>query len=241
MVIESNVIGKGKEVEVELSVLSGRPQIAVTPTTLGFLTGEQHVDQRNAGSGELSVNNWRIVPTTPAPVEEGTGRVLQEFKLSETDTPPAPWLLEENRSQPIQIEYTPIDDGSDSAQLIFESNDPSQPEFSIFLTSGDLRSELQIQPNPVVFPPISGPGSSNAQVTFTNSGLKDLSVTEMVIEQDGQDYSLGNEQNSFQLQGGQSRSVSLSYLPALSEGSNATRSSPRMPITSMVAARPLDS
>jgi hypothetical protein len=223
LVIENNVRDKSR-VEVSLKVLQGRPQIAVTPNTVGFPSGMASstlLNTRNSGTGQLTVTDVQVRRITPAP-QGPAGVPLVEFRLSPTETPALPWLLDENQSQPVRIEYDPQDEGGDTAELVFISDDPNNPEFTVLMTSGDLTSELRIQPNPVIFPPRDGIGEVIAPVTFTNSGLKDLSITEMTIEQPGQDYSMRNEQTSFQLQGGQTRQVNITYQPATVDGSDAT-------------------
>ncbi len=223
LVIESNVLGK-ERVEVELKVLTGQPQIAVTPNTIGFesgMAGDTLLNVRNSGTGQLTVRDVFVRRVTPAPVD-GTGLPLVEFRLSATGTPPLPWQIEENQGQAVRVEYEPLDDGGDTAELVFVSDDPNNPEFAVLMTSGDLVSELRIQPNPVIFPARNGSEPAIARISFTNSGLKDLAINQITVEQPAQDYRLGNQQTSFQLRGGQTRTLDVTYQPETVDGSDAT-------------------
>ena len=146
---------------------------------------------------------------------------LIEFSLGDNEVPSLPWELEPGQSQLVRVVYEPKDAGNDSAELVFISDDAARPELAIFMTSAELTSSLQVQPNPVIFPPQTNNEPSSARVTFVNNGLRDLFVNEISIEQPNFDYTTGNEQTSFQLAGGQSREFNITYRASTPEGSSA--------------------
>ncbi len=224
LVIRSNALDR-EEVRIELTVEAAEAQITVSPLTIGFpggTGGQEILNVRNSGTGPLSVSDVQVRRLNPPPVDPATGTNLIEFRMVEGEVPSLPWDLEPGGFMLVKLEYTPQDAGNDNAELVFISNDPGNPEFSVFMTSGELSSALQVQPNPVIFPPQMDIEAVQSRITFVNSGLDTLFVNDLVLEQPGEDYSLGNEQTSFQLVGGQSRPVTVTYRPMTREGSSAS-------------------
>lgn len=221
LVIISNAFGK-TEIRVELNVVPASPVIIVSPDTLSFPGGQAGRDVllvRNVGTGPLTVSNYRLERVNPAPIDPATMEPLTEFVIDPDRD--LPWSLQPNESLQVIVEYTPQDEGNDTADLLFQSDDPSTPQLRVELTTQPLFSQLVAQPSAVVFGAPMGVGSISRMLSLRNAGRRTLFVNDMVIEQDVDAFRFEG-QNSFQIGPGQSRMINLIFQPRSAEGSDAT-------------------
>lgn len=221
LVIESNALDKAR-VEVGLNVVSASPRIVAFPTTIAFpggVDGQDVLQVRNSGSGPLFVSNFRVRRLNDAPLDEQTGEPLTEFVVDPDRE--LPWNLEQDEVLQVVVRYTPQDDGADNAEIIFQSDDPTNPELSVFLTSSQVSSTLVVQPNPMVFGQPVGGNPAVRPLSLRNSGLQTLFINGMDIEDDSDAYRI-NDQTSFQILPGQNRTVDITYTPRSAEGSDAS-------------------
>ncbi len=221
VVIETNVIEK-PVLYVTLGVVATAPRIDVNPRTVAFESPSQMasapVQVFNRGTGLLVVSRFELLLQTPPYIDPATQQPVAEIKVE----PRGEWSeIQANRSQEYLITYDPQDQEADHATLRIISNDPNTPSFDVTITSEPVSSNLVVQPNPVQFPEVGAGSQGQKSISLTNSGLKDLDIIDMRIEQASEEYSLGDQQRSFQLRGGASREVTITYQPRSAEGSNA--------------------
>ena len=132
LVIESNSRDK-EEITIRLQMdESIRPIISATETdiSLGQNQLSIYLMVRNIGRSELYVNEFYIELNTP-PALGLSGVPAVEFVV-ETEYE-LPWTIRENGYEVMKIAYSPVDDEPDEADLIFVSDDPDNPEFTVKL------------------------------------------------------------------------------------------------------------
>lgn len=220
LVIISNALDK-QRVEVELRLQDASPRIGVSPPTTGFPVGggNSFINVRNSGSATLTVTNFRVDLLSDAAIDPATQEPVQEYVVSANRD--LPWIIEPQQSLSLEVDYTPFDDTADRAEVIFESDDPQQPQVSVTLLSSPLTSDLVVTPNPVVFGAPMGNNDIVRPISLTNAGLAPLDVLSMTVEQGVEAFRVSG-QTSFQIQGGASRMVDVVFSPQSAEGSDAT-------------------
>lgn len=223
VVIESNVIDK-PQVFVNIDFQRAQPQISA-PAVVSFQPGvpaTEFLIVQNIGSGPLTVqaptlrliSDPAINPETQQPVDEFTISAITAF----------PWTVDESRSETLDITYTPYDGNRDTAELTFESNDTQTPSFVVQLTSAPVFGILSVEPNPVSFAVPNVGGATERMITLRNAGVRYVDVNDIAIDQPGEDYRLGgNQQTSYRIGGGDSRTITVVYQPrGDGSGSSAT-------------------
>lgn len=213
LVIESNALDK-ETVEIPLSVLSPQPRISA-PTVISFVGGAPNQKEtllvKNQGTGPLTVLDIALRIKTPQPTDPETGDPLPEFTFQVFAN--LEWVLAEGEGQHIEVRYDPTDAIDDEAELIITSSDPEKPKWVIRLTSAQVRSHLDVQPNPILFENVRGLDRVQKQITFANRGLKLVTVDEPLIQQPGQDLQiLANASFPLQLAAGaEAEAIAIQY------------------------------
>lgn len=222
-IIETNVREK-RTIVVSLQVVATAPRIDAQPRTVPFSSPSQMASAPlqvfNRGTGQLVVDRFEVKLQSQPYTDPATQQPVDEFIVRPNAE--LPWTIAANRAESLTINYEPRDEQADHAILRLFSNDPQTPVLEIVMTSEPVTSTLVVQPNPVQFPEVRGAGQVEQALSFTNAGLKSLDVLDLQIDQPGEDYSLGDQQRSFQLAGGASREVTVTYRPRSPEGSNGT-------------------
>ncbi|MCB9554204.1 MAG: choice-of-anchor D domain-containing protein [Myxococcales bacterium] len=220
LVIESNAFEKPR-IEVDLDVISATPRIVAFPTTLSFpggVNGQDAIQVRNSGNGILTLSDIRLRRLNEAPRDPQTMEPLVEWVIDPDRE--LPQQLQDNEALQVIVRYTPQDEGADNAELTFVSDDPSNPNVTVFLTSAPVTSTLVVQPNPLVFGAPQGPNNPiTRNISLTNTGLRTLFVNDMTIEQDVDAFTFEG-QNSFQVVPGQSRQLAITFQPQSVDGSD---------------------
>jgi hypothetical protein len=227
LVFKNNVRGK-EEQSVKLSVLGSDPRIATTDgeTVVSFAgamgSQETTIGIRNVGTGTLVVSDIQLQLQTE-PARDNAGQPVDEFVIE--PLAPLSWNIDEASVDEVRVTYHPVDNNTDKALLKFISNDTSNPNFAITLTSAEVHSELSVTPNPVLFGDVSSGNAVRKQVRFDNLGLKLLNVLDLSIRQGGaqEEYKLDdNQPRSFQLRPGMPKDIDVIYEPHSADGSDAT-------------------
>ncbi|MEZ4467048.1 MAG: choice-of-anchor D domain-containing protein [bacterium] len=221
LVVESNALNKAKQY-VDIGFDQPIPQIQAEPVVAfpGGVPGTEFLLVRNIGSGPLQVEQYTLTLVSEPAIDPQTQEPIPEFIISQDQ--PLPWTIPENQAVTVQIEYDPADGNRDTAELVFQSNDPDQPRFTVTLTSAPVFGVLSVQPNPAIFGEPRAGDSVEQVISFTNSGVRFVDVQSVTLNQPGEDYSIdSNQQTSFRLAGGQARELRVVYQPATAEGSDA--------------------
>ncbi|MCB9529395.1 MAG: choice-of-anchor D domain-containing protein [Myxococcales bacterium] len=220
LLIQSNALDK-PVIRVELDVIAARPSIVAFPTTLSFpggVDGQDAIQVRNSGNGILTLSDIRLRRLNDAPRDPQTMEPLVEWVIDPDRE--LPQQLQDGQALQVLVRYTPKDEGPDNAELTFVSDDPANPNVTVFLTSAPVSSTLVVQPNPLVFGAPQGPGSPiTRNLSLTNTGLRTLFINGMEIEQDVDAFSFEG-QDSFQIVPGQSRQLAITFNPRSAEGSD---------------------
>ncbi len=226
LVVENNVRDKEEE-EVKLRVQGASPSIAATETTISFPGGaatQTSVLIQNVGTGPLNVSSFTLTLLTPQPRDAQTGDPIEEIIIDADNS--LPWVIEEQQTETVLIDYAPFDDIVDQAELTFFSDDPEKPEYTITLTSAEVFGVLEVSPNPVEFG-TSDIGRVEKVVTLTNAGLATIGVLSITIPppagmETHPDYQIGgSDLTSFPLRAGTSRALTVVYNPQSAGGSDA--------------------
>ena len=223
LVVESNNLNNPK-LFVDLSVAAESPRIAASPPPpvvfLPATPGQQALLIKNTGSGVLEVAEPTLRYLTEQPRDPNTGEVVSELFIDYDNE--LPWSIAEGGSENVLLRYDPKDDLPDTAELVFASNDIENPSFVVRVTTGRVFGTLNVTPNPVIAPIAPGELEVSVPLTFTNTGTRQISVFEMTVQQDGEDYSLKPEIGSFALSAGRSNeSFQIKYKPTTGTGSDA--------------------
>lgn len=220
LVITSNAFEKPR-IEVELGVIVATPRIVAFPTTLSFpggVDGQDAVQVRNSGNGILTLSDIRLSRFNEPPRDPQTMEPLIEWVVDPDRE--LPQQLADGAALQVLVRYTPQDEGDDSAELTFVSDDPSSPTVTVFLTSAPVTSTLVVQPNPLIFGAPMGPNNPiTRNISLTNTGLRTLFVNSMAIEQEVEAFSFEG-QDSFQVVPGQSRQLAITFQPRSVAGSD---------------------
>ena len=250
LVIQHDIVSDRMEpVRLQVIVHSGQPQMATDPNTVAFppsISSEKMVAIHNLGNAPLNVDRIFLRHLTDPVVDPRTGESRPLFSLN--PPPDAPWEIQPNESEQVILRFEPEPSHSEPAiaELVFQSNDyrngrcVDQPErsctgadgcaaddlcmgeHSVHVTSEEIQGLLEISPSPVIFGRPQAGAQIEKQINFSNLGLRTLFVLDMHLLQEAEDYSLGAAQISFQLQGGASKQITITYAPRSAEGGDAT-------------------
>jgi hypothetical protein len=222
LVVESNALDKNLQY-VDIGFQRAQPQIAAE-NVVSFQAGVQATEfliVSNIGSGPLTVQAPTLSLISEPAINEATGQPVDEFRISAIT--PFPWTVEESRSETLDIEYTPFDGNRDTAELTFMSSDPETPSFVVTLTSAPVFGILNVDPNPVSFAVPSIGGMTEKVITLNNAGVRYIDINGITIDQPEGHYRLaGDGQDSFRIQGGGSRDITIAYQPPGNTSSSAT-------------------
>jgi len=177
-------------VQVKLSVRSGGAQLSVSQDAVAFPGGTESSKSllfRNSGTAPLTITSMRIVALTDPPTD-ASGNPISEFSVVE-DELPSPFQIEANGTQEVRIQYSPIDDIADEAQLVIASNSTLGTK-QVYLTSGTLTSEIVVQPTPIIFGASSTDEPSTQEFSINNAGLKLLSIQGITLSPPDQGFTL---------------------------------------------------
>jgi uncharacterized protein YfaP (DUF2135 family) len=87
-------------------------------------------------------------------------------------------------STDIGVTFTPNTNGDETASLVFNTNDPLHPTFTVPLTGTALGPKLCITPNPLDFGSVARGSTLTLQLTVVNCGAVDEEITELRLEND---------------------------------------------------------
>lgn len=222
LVVESNALDKNEQF-VDIEFQRAQPQISAE-RVVSFQAGVMATEfliVSNIGSGPLDVQAPTLSLISEPAINEATGQPIDEFRINAITA--FPWAIEESRSETLDIEYTPVDGNRDTAELTFMSSDPETPSFVVTLTSAPVFGILNVDPNPVSFTPPSIGGMTEKVVTLNNAGVRYIDINDITIDQPEEHYRLGGDgQDSFRIQGGGSRDITIVYQPPGNTSSSAT-------------------
>ena len=226
VLISSNAVGRS-QVRAVMSVREGAAQLSISKDAVSFPAAVESTETllfRNSGTSKLVITNWRIQPLTELPTD-ATGTPVSEFRVLDEELP-EPFEIGANNSLEVRVRYSPIDDGQDEAQLIITSNSSLSATASVFLTSGDLKSEIVVQPNPVIFDDAAPTQPSTKRIALRNAGLKLMSVQGITItpanqgfkllDENGREIDISDPSNPrpiIDIPGGSARNLSVVYEP----------------------------
>lgn len=195
LVIESN--GKNERVSIaELSISAGSPDIQYSPAVVfpGAGGTERNYLIRNVGVAPLVINGVSIELSDPTQFPAPPSGVVEFTYEANIELNGA--VIAPNSSLSLDLIYTPEDTGADQANLVIRSNDPSEGEVKVLLTSEERPSTLTVTPNPVIFSHAANEIDAQ-EVSFINSGLTPVNVF-LELDQPGDEYRI-TPQSSFQV------------------------------------------
>ncbi len=216
LVVESDAFQDYVRV-VELSISESIPELGGAPAIEFSGSGRSTESYlvRNLASGELLVTNVIIEPDPdyPAYVDPATGVETLEFSVDGGCPLPCRLSTANNNYTTLQVTYDPKDEGVDKATLVVEGTtlggDPL-PSLRVQLTSEVTPLVLNVSPSPVTFEHRAG-STVTKTLNFQNSALRPLNVLDLMIEESDAFRIPSAELTSFQLSGGESRLVSVTY------------------------------
>ena len=186
------------------------------------------VEIRAVGPVELHVQ---------ARLESDTG----EFTFDDADASVA---VAAGTAGAFQVTYAPLDPGSDTATLVFDTDDEAHPTLRVALSGGPAQAGFTIAPSPIDFAFASGLDRIvEVTVTITNGGTAQGTVTDIGVDPTGNpDFSLREANVPIELFPGEATTAIVSY--ARSSRSAAGQlvvqaSSQAAPITALLSAAPL--
>lgn len=180
---------------------------------------------RNIGSGGLVVTNVFVEPREgfPAYVDPATGVESLEFSVDGACPLPCTLSSNNNNYTSLQVTYDPKDEGVDKATLVVEGATVAGEPLSslrVELTSEVTPLILEVGPSPLTFE--HRPSATVTKtLSFRNAALRPINVLDVALE-GSEAFSIpGSEQRSFQIVGGDSKTLTVVY-QAPSEPQRAT-------------------
>ena len=149
------------------------PDIKVVPRKIAFKVppGKTfNVTVANVGNQPLKVSEIRVL--------KGSIREFSAKPLNVT----IPHTLQPNEKFEIEVVYSPIDKGTDSAVMEILSNDPDEPIAEVLLqgeSTTEPTCELNISPTQVNFGKVLMGQSKEVKVTWTNTGTRTCNIEQM--------------------------------------------------------------
>jgi hypothetical protein len=235
--IESNDPNRST-LEVPLSTPTLDPQIYSAPT-IAFervpprpeepnWEGEfQLTDVQNTGASPLTIDDIyvsgseRFSVTFPQPTDEEIDEGMSPSVDNDVDD--WPQTLDPNESFPIRVWFLPEDNLPDQGELIFESNDPDNPQYIVNLSGNSGSPCIQVSPSEELnFGQASLGQTTQKTVTIENcSRSSELEISNIAISDDGggaygiQDGSLpdGLPGGSTTLEAGERSNFVVTFVP----------------------------
>jgi hypothetical protein len=207
IIIETNVPSSPTNV-VNVNITSVPPQMNISTRAIGFREGQmgrENIVIKNIGGEDLIISNVTLNQTSMLP---SSGN--KEFVVETTSGASLPATIPALGAFSLTVSYNPEDDGIDRGELIIETNDPANPTVTVSMTSEPVLNFLSISANALKFK--QAPGLTDVKkVTFSNLGISPINVTNFSFSPENADLSV--DRDSFQLTGGQSIDLNISYKP----------------------------
>ncbi len=198
---------------VKVGASTPEPEIDVTPASLDFgdveigQTADLQITINNDGDADLNVSSLSV-----------------DNSLFTIETPIAPAVIAPNSSQDVTLRFTPVAEGSQSGTLDIASDDADEAIVSIALdgngtTPPPMEPQIEFSPTSLDFGDVEIGQSADLQITVSNSGLADLTVSEIAIEEGV--FSLNSSNIPAVIPPAGSIDVTISFAPDV-EGEHAT-------------------
>jgi hypothetical protein len=196
----------------------GDPDIDVAPLTLDFGTATigtpttQSVTISNIGSHDLVVSDLAITGSN-------------EFAVSAT-VPPLPFTVAPNAMVSVPLEYTPVDQGTDTATLEISSDDPDESVVAVTLSGAGtppvFECDINIVSGTLDYGLVEVGTTQTRTVTIGNAGNLDCTVSGLTLT--GTDFALNATAPvpPFMIAPGTSVGVAVDYTPSAVGGSSGT-------------------
>jgi hypothetical protein len=182
-------------------------QINVNTTAVSFRQGQagrNNIIISNLGGEDLELTNITVNQTTAF---DGT----KEFDVTSTSGASILAVIPPMGSFSLTVSYTPQTDEIDRGEILIESTDLTNSPIVVSLTSEPVLNFLSLSANVMKFKQV--PNYTDLQIlTFRNVGLSNINVNGFSFDPPNADLKL--DKDSFQLAGGQSIDLQVSYRPS---------------------------
>lgn len=132
----------------------------------------------------IAVVNRGIDPLTIS--DAVLGGTSQEFSITFEENASPPTVVETNGDFLIDVQYGPVDLGTDRGTITLTTDDPDDPTWEIALTGNDPTPCIDVAPDPVDFGELAAGTAGMQQVTLLNcSRTLGLEVTSIALADDG--------------------------------------------------------
>jgi hypothetical protein len=200
---------------VDIKFQSTPAQINVNTTAVSFRQGQagsNNIIISNLGGEDLELTNITVNQTTPF---DGT----KEFDVTATSGAPILAVIPPMGSFSLTVRYTPQNGDIDRGEILIESTDLANSPITVSLTSEPVLNFLSLSANVMKFK--QTPNFTDSKIlTFRNVGLSNINVNGFSFEPANPDLKL--DKDSFQLSGGQSIDLQVSYRPTSADPLDST-------------------
>jgi uncharacterized protein (TIGR03382 family) len=171
--LRAAVQGLGFSEDVSLGGNGIGPKVAVTPSPIRLGT----VALGNPVTTNVTISNAGGTVTL-----NSTSITLDAAEFSITSAPTFPVVLPFNGQTSLTVQFNPTGTGVRNGQLTLSTNDPGNPTLLTPIVGTVGPPAITLDVGTVAFPQTNvGASSSPQQVTITNSGFSDLSVTALTL------------------------------------------------------------
>ena len=125
---------------------------------------------RNAGQPAS-----RLVITS---IRFSDGTDIRELSL---DVPSLPLTLRGHEDLTLHLTYAPVNEGSDSGEILVDSNDGDNPTLHIPIQTDESSAEISVQPPALEFGNVNSGASNALSVTVSNVGTIPVQVTDIEL------------------------------------------------------------
>jgi hypothetical protein len=188
----------------------GEPDVELTTTSLDFgdvqrgLWRERSLAVQNQGNATLHVTDYAL--------QDGSS---DAFYFDDPIRDILPGMYAE-----LIVRYTPTHEGGDAGAILVRSDDPDQPEMTIFLQGTGVIPRCEVEPELLYYPIAEGSQSLCFTVRSVGSGA--LTVASAELEEGTTDFALSfpaGYEPPFSLDAGLAIEVTVTYDPTADTGS----------------------
>jgi hypothetical protein len=155
------------------------------------------------GQGELSADNTRAIRlesygnralrVSEVVIERSEHEGCTAAAASVFSVDPFAGSILTGEAKELNIHFQPLMPGPACADLVLRSDDKDEPEMRILLRGVGAGPALCVTPAPVLFGEVFRAQTTRREVVLSNCGTRQLDVSELAIEQDGDGYTLSDD------------------------------------------------
>ena len=203
----------------------GQPDIELSATSLDFGSvqrgywRERSVAVKNRGNATLHVSDYSL--------QDGSS---DAFYFEDPVRDILPGMFAE-----LIVRYTPTHEGGDAGAILVHSDDPEQPEMTVFLQGTGVIPRCEVEPELLYYPTAEGAQSQCFTVRSVGSGP--LTVTATELEEESPEFALSypaGYEPPFTLDAGLAIEITVTYEPSGDTGSQVrvvlTTDDPDLPL-----------